>query len=73
VIKGAVAMQEPELTGEFSAVMEWADATRRMKVRTNAETPADAKPRANSALKASGFAAPSTCSLKATASYRCAR
>jgi pyruvate,orthophosphate dikinase len=26
----------------FGAVMEWADATRRMKVRTNAETPADA-------------------------------
>jgi pyruvate,orthophosphate dikinase len=43
VMLGAVAMQEPELTGEFSAVMEWADATRRMAVRTNAETPADAE------------------------------
>jgi pyruvate,orthophosphate dikinase len=43
VMLGAVPMQEPELTGEFSAVMEWADAARRMKVRTNAETPADAQ------------------------------
>ncbi|MEQ8656581.1 MAG: pyruvate, phosphate dikinase [Hyphomicrobiales bacterium] len=43
VMLGAVTMQEPELTGEFSAVMEWADATRRMTVRTNAETPADAE------------------------------
>jgi pyruvate,orthophosphate dikinase len=43
VMLGAVPMQEPELTGEFSAVMEWADAARRMAVRTNAETPADAQ------------------------------
>ncbi len=43
VILGAVKMQEPELTGEFSAVMRWADATRRMSVRTNAETPVDAE------------------------------
>ena len=43
VMLGAVKMQEPELTGEFSAVMEWADAARRMTVRTNAETPKDAE------------------------------
>lgn len=43
VILGSVKMQEPELTGEFSAVMEWADKARRMSVRTNAETPADAE------------------------------
>lgn len=42
VMLGAVTMQEPELTGEFSAVMKWADEARRMSVRTNAETPADA-------------------------------
>ncbi|MEM6710724.1 MAG: pyruvate, phosphate dikinase [Pseudomonadota bacterium] len=43
VMKGVVAMQEPELSGEFSSVMEWADAARRMTVRTNAETAADAE------------------------------
>ncbi|MGI9349943.1 MAG: pyruvate, phosphate dikinase [Rhizobiaceae bacterium] len=43
VLLGAVAMQRPELSGSFGALMEWADKLRRMKVRTNAETPADAK------------------------------
>jgi pyruvate,orthophosphate dikinase len=43
VLKGAVAMLQPELSGDFAAIMEWADAARRMKVRTNAETPADAR------------------------------
>ena len=43
VLLGEVKMLEPELSGEFSALMEWADAARRMKVRTNAETPLDAR------------------------------
>ncbi|RLP25204.1 pyruvate, phosphate dikinase [Mesorhizobium sp. YM1C-6-2] len=43
VLKGAVPMLQPELSGDFAAIMEWADAIRRMKVRTNAETPADAR------------------------------
>ena len=43
VLKGAVPMLQPELSGDFAAIMEWADAVRRMKVRTNAETPADAR------------------------------
>ncbi|MER2634457.1 MAG: putative PEP-binding protein, partial [Rhizobiaceae bacterium] len=43
VLSGAVAMLQPELSGDFAAIMEWADAARRMKVRTNAETPADAR------------------------------
>ncbi|WP_299867795.1 pyruvate, phosphate dikinase [uncultured Hoeflea sp.] len=43
VLKGEVAMLQPELSGDFGLIMEWADATRRMKVRTNAETPADAR------------------------------
>ncbi|MBV1885658.1 MAG: pyruvate, phosphate dikinase, partial [Parvibaculaceae bacterium] len=41
VIRGAVPMLLPELSGDFSQVMEWADKIRRMTVRTNAETPAD--------------------------------
>jgi len=43
VLQGAVAMLQPELSGDFAAIMKWADANRRMKVRTNAETPADAR------------------------------
>ncbi|MGN6463936.1 MAG: pyruvate, phosphate dikinase [Rhizobiaceae bacterium] len=43
VLKGKVAMQQPELSGDFASIMEWADQIRRMKVRTNAETPADAR------------------------------
>ncbi|RUX08424.1 pyruvate, phosphate dikinase [Mesorhizobium sp. M8A.F.Ca.ET.059.01.1.1] len=43
VLKGSVAMLQPELSGDFAAIMEWADAVRRMKVRTNAETPLDAR------------------------------
>lgn len=43
VLKGAVAMLQPELSGDFGKLMEWADRTRRMKVRANAETPADAR------------------------------
>ncbi|MBN9074831.1 MAG: pyruvate, phosphate dikinase [Rhizobiales bacterium 65-79] len=43
VLKGKVAMLQPELSGDFAAIMKWADEIRRMKVRTNAETPADAR------------------------------
>jgi len=43
VLRGRVAMREPELSGDFSTLMVWADAIRRMKVRANADTPADAE------------------------------
>lgn len=43
VLIGQVKMIEPEISGEFGILMGWADAHRRMKVRTNAETPLDAK------------------------------
>jgi len=43
VLLGSVAMQRPELSGSFGDLMEWADELRRMNIRTNAETPADAK------------------------------
>jgi pyruvate, orthophosphate dikinase len=43
VLQGEVAMLQPELSGEFATLMGWADAARRLKVRTNAETPADAR------------------------------
>ena len=43
VIEGAIEMSQPELSGEFATLMEWADEVRRMEVRANAETPADAR------------------------------
>ncbi len=43
VIEGVVAMLQPELSGDFAIIMEWADAVRRMGVRANAETAADAR------------------------------
>ncbi|TPP10243.1 pyruvate, phosphate dikinase [Rhizobium glycinendophyticum] len=43
VLKGEVPMLQPELSGDFAKLMEWADATRRMTVRTNADTPGDAR------------------------------
>lgn len=33
---------EPEISGNFETIMEWADATRKLKIRTNADTPKDA-------------------------------
>ena len=35
--------QDPELTGDFATIMEWADEIRTLKVRTNADSPADAQ------------------------------
>jgi pyruvate, orthophosphate dikinase len=43
VLAGKVAMREPELSGEFSTLMHWADDVRALKVRANADTPADAR------------------------------
>ena len=41
VIIGDVATIDPELSGEFATLMKWADEIRRLKVRTNADTPPD--------------------------------
>ncbi|MXP46677.1 pyruvate, phosphate dikinase [Altererythrobacter luteolus] len=43
VMAGEVATIEPELAGDFGILMEWADKYRRMRVRTNAETPNDCR------------------------------
>jgi len=42
VFKGKVGLRQPELTGDFGTLMEWADEVRQLKVRTNADTPSDA-------------------------------
>ncbi|REJ37240.1 MAG: pyruvate, phosphate dikinase [Bacillota bacterium] len=43
VIAGRVKLVDPELSGHFAKLMEWADQFRALKVRTNADTPEDAK------------------------------
>lgn len=43
VMAGAVPTVQPELAGDFGTLMVWADKVRRLKVRTNAETPADCR------------------------------
>jgi len=43
VIAGKVDMERAELSGDFAIVMQWADERRRMQVRANAETLADAQ------------------------------
>ena len=43
VYDGAIPTQEAQIAGEFGRIMGWADKYRRLKVRTNADTPHDAK------------------------------
>jgi pyruvate, orthophosphate dikinase len=43
IMAGEVPTVQPELSGDFAALMVWADSIRRMKVRANAETPADCR------------------------------
>ena len=43
IYQGEIAKMQPRLSGAFEELMGWADSLRRMKVRTNAETPADAR------------------------------
>jgi pyruvate,orthophosphate dikinase len=43
VLAGAVAMTEPGMSGEFGTLMGWADKARKLGVRANADTPADAR------------------------------
>ena len=43
VFEGRVPMRQREMTGDFGTVMEWADSLRRLGVRANADTPADAE------------------------------
>jgi pyruvate,orthophosphate dikinase len=43
VLMGRAKMREPELSGAFATLMEWADKERRLGVRANADTPRDAR------------------------------
>ena len=41
IITGEVKTIKPEISGDFSKLMSWADSFRKLKVRTNSETPLD--------------------------------
>ena len=43
IYEGAIATTDAKIAGEFGRIMSWADKYRKLKVRTNADTPADAK------------------------------
>jgi pyruvate,orthophosphate dikinase len=43
IILGEVPTVKPEISGDFSKLMSWADSIRKLKVRTNSETPTDTK------------------------------
>ncbi len=43
IYDGIIPTVDAQIAGEFGRVMSWADKYRTMKVRTNADTPADAK------------------------------
>ncbi|MDO4615676.1 MAG: pyruvate, phosphate dikinase [Lachnospiraceae bacterium] len=43
IYDGIIPTVDAQIAGEFGRIMGWADKTRKLKVRTNADTPADAK------------------------------
>ena len=43
IILGEVKTVKPEISGDFSKLMSWADGFKKLKVRTNSETPLDSK------------------------------
>tara|TARA_B100002051_G_scaffold249297_1_gene259906 strand:- start:8224 stop:10881 length:2658 start_codon:yes stop_codon:yes gene_type:complete len=43
IILGEVKTIKPEISGDFSKIMKWADSYRKLKIRTNSETPIDSK------------------------------
>ena len=43
IIAGSVATVKPEISGDFSKLMTWADGFRKLNIRTNSETPKDTK------------------------------
>jgi pyruvate,orthophosphate dikinase len=56
IIDGKVATREPELSGDFAKLMHLADTYARLDVRTNADTPRDAKVARNFGAKGIGLA-----------------
>ncbi len=66
-------MLQPELSGEFATLMGWADQSRRLKIRTNAETPLDARTAVKFGAEGIGLCRPNTCSSMVIALSRCGK
>ena len=73
IYDGIIPTVDATIAGEFGRIMGWADKYRTMKVRTNADTPADAKKLVSLVQKVSVFAVQSICSSKATESMHSVR
>ena len=43
IILGEVKTVKPEISGDFSKILDWSDKARKLKIRTNSETPFDSK------------------------------
>jgi len=55
VMLGDIAKQPPVFSKEFKTLMQWADGMRKLSVRTNADTPADAKTARNFGARGIGL------------------
>ncbi|NIO21478.1 MAG: pyruvate, phosphate dikinase [Candidatus Aenigmarchaeota archaeon] len=55
VIIGKVPVVDPEMKGEFKTLMKWVDHIRRLKVRTNADTPSDSRRARNFGAEGTGL------------------
>ena len=64
IYDGIIETRDAEIAGEFSRIMGWADKYRRLRVRTNADTPVTPSGQESWAPKASACAVPSTCSSR---------
>ena len=57
-------MMQPELSGDFSKIMNWADIAKTLKIRANAETPLDVTAAKDFGAEGSDYVELSICSLK---------
>jgi len=73
VMLGAVPMIQPELSGDFAAIMEWATRSAAWACAPTPKRRRTPRPPGNSGPRESGCAAPSTCSSTPTVSSPCAR
>jgi Phosphoenolpyruvate synthase/pyruvate phosphate dikinase len=67
IYDGLIPTVDATIAGEFGRIMSWADKYRKLHVRTNADTPADARKARELGAEGIGFAGPSICSLSRTA------
>ena len=63
IIKGLVPTVKPNISGYFSTIMKWADEFRKLKIRTNAETPQDTKMARNFGAEELAYVELNICSL----------